>query len=259
MGWERENQVGLEEPNPYEWLLHANFFYLQCRNKKLACEPSMQNQSTLVIDHPYDVEAALAKVGLTKQKVVHIAKAASSARAEYLPNVDPVNFPGTRAYQEGTRQLRLQTLPDGWKTRKFNNIELVYNDQLSLMVGFQNVDCACSSTEPQAISSRGEGTRQLVAMPYERSLFSDGVPHLSPSQEGSFPIVWFVCVAAYKDRIQVEVSRPKPFEDDQFNGFFERIFVANESLEAPKFLVSINDEIEDDHEIVITKKQNGNS
>lgn len=147
----------------------------------------MQNQNAIIIDQPSEVTDALSKVGLTKQKIIRIAKAASFARAEYLPNVDPVNFPGTRAYQEGTRQLRLQTLPDGWKTRKFNNIELVYNEKIGLMVGFQNVDCACASTEPQAISSRGEGTKQLVSMPYQRSLFSNDSPSLHPRAAGHSP------------------------------------------------------------------------
>src|SRR5690606_15922394 len=128
---------------------------------------------------------------------------ASYARGEYLPNVDPVNFPGIRAYQEGTRQLRLQTLPYGWKTRKFNNIELVYNERLGLMLGFQNVDLACASVEPRAASSRGEGTKQLVAMPYQKSLFSDAGPNSPVVLAGSFPIVWFVCVASDKDRVQV--------------------------------------------------------
>lgn len=220
----------------------------------------MQNQNAIIIDQPSEVTDALSKVGLTKQKIIRIAKAASFARAEYLPNVDPVNFPGTRAYQEGTRQLRLQTLPDGWKTRKFNNIELVYNEKIGLMVGFQNVDCACASTEPQAISSRGEGTKQLVSMPYQRSLFSNDSPSLHPRAAGAFPIVWFVCVAADKDRIQVEVSRPKPFEGDQFNGFFERIFVANESLETPELMADFSGDADDnDDDIVITKKDNGNS
>lgn len=219
----------------------------------------MQNQNAIIIDQPSEVVAALAKVGLTKQKVINIARAASFARAEYLQNVDPVNFQGVRAYQEGIRQLRLQTLPDGWKTRKFNNIELVYNDQIGLMVGFQNVDCACAGMEPQAISSRGEGTKQLVSMPYERSLFSYDSPSQPLGTAGSFPVVWFVCVAADKDRIQVEVSRPKPFKGNQFEGFFERIFVANESLEAQELISDFDDEADDDHDIVITKKNNGNS
>ncbi|MOA39980.1 hypothetical protein D3C78_1618050 [compost metagenome] len=96
-------------------------------------------------------------------------------------------------------------------------------------------------------------------MPYQRSLFSDGSPSLPPGVVGSFPAVWFVCVAADKDRIQVEVSRPKPFEGNQFKGFFERIFVANESLEAPELMVDFSDDADDDHDIVITKKNNGNS
>ncbi|HEX8595382.1 MAG TPA: hypothetical protein VF682_19235 [Pseudomonas sp.] len=221
----------------------------------------MQNLNTVVIDQPLEVQHALASIGLTKEIVIGIAKSAAYARAEYLPSVDPVNFPGTRAYQEGTRQLRLQTKPDGWVTKKFNNIELIHSSDAGLMLGFQNVDHACSSKDPQAISRRGEGTKQLVSMPYQTNLFGGGNSvAYSSAPSGVFPVVWFVCVAAHADRIQVEVSRPKPFEGDQFNGFFERIFVADESLESDEPTPArLDDDIEDDHDFTITKKQNGNS
>ena len=206
-----------------------------------------------------DVRPALSQIGLSAEKVIQIAKAASYARAEYLPGIDPVNAPGTKAHQAGIRQLRLEMLPAGWKSGRFNNIEVVVNHDLGLMLGFQNVDRACEKSSPISISGRGEGTRQLVARPYEVDLFKQDNNQLQAPRSGAFPLVWFVCVAADKDKLQVEVSRPKPFDGSQFKGFFERIFVADEKLEAPVVAAKVEPEEEDDHEIVITKKQHDHS
>jgi hypothetical protein len=219
----------------------------------------MPAQSASIIQKAEDVRPALSLLGLSEEKVIQIAQAASYARAEYLPGIDPVNAPGTKAYQAGIRQLRLSMLPDGWKPERFNNIEVIVNHELGLMLGFQNVDRACEKSDPSSISDRGEGTRQLVAKPYEAALFNQASLQNQKTHKGAFPLVWFVCVAADQDKIQVEVSRPKPFEGTQFNGFFERIFVADQKIEAPMAAPRLEPEEEDDHEIVITKKQNDRS
>lgn len=221
----------------------------------------MPEQKALIIDQPTAVFDALEFIGMTRDAVVHVAKAAVSARSEYLKGIDPVNFPGTRAYQEGTRQMRLKlkALPKGWVARKFNNIELVFSADLGVMVGFQNVDHACAKLAPMAISDRGEGTRQLVSLPYQRGLFGNGGTMESSQPTGAFPTIWFICVAAHEDRIQVEVSRPKPFSSDQFEGFFERIFVADEPIDSQPLAEIAADDPADDPEIFISKKQNGNS
>lgn len=221
----------------------------------------MPEQNAVVIDQPASVLEALQSLGMTREAVLHIAKSAVAARSEYLEGIDAINFPGTRAYQEGIRQMRLglKALPQGWVTRKFNNIELVYSADLGLMVGFQNVDHACGDVAPNAISERGEGTRQLVSLPYQRGLFSNDKAGSAPRTSGAFPVIWFVCVAAHLDRIQVEVSRPKPFTSDQFEGFFERIFVTDEPVDDKPLGASLTDDHGDEAEIFISKKQNGNS
>ncbi|MBP1141088.1 hypothetical protein JOE29_003039 [Pseudomonas sp. PvP009] len=219
----------------------------------------MQNLDTIVIDEPSDVQAALAMLGLTKEKVVIIAKAAVYARAEYLPGVDPINFPGTRAYQAGIRQLRLLTYPDGWRPCRYRNIELVYNESMGLMFSFQNVDHACQKDEPRSISSRGEATRELVGRGYEVDLFGSAVPMGAVSPPNAFPTIWYICTAADERRLQVEVSRPKPFEGDQFEGFHERIFIEDQDLDTDAILSAPTEPLDElDTEIVVTKKKNGN-
>lgn len=216
----------------------------------------MQNLETLVIDQPDDVHAALAQVGLTKEMVVQIGRAAVFARAEYLQDVDPINFQGTRAYQAGIRQLRLLTRPDGWRSCRYRNIELVFNESLGLMLSFQNVDHACLKDDPKAISARGEATRELVGRGYTADLFGSADSEVIP--ENVFPTIWYICTAAKEGRLQVEVSRPKPFEGDQFEGFYERILVADQDLDTDLIVAPPAEPLDEfDTEIVVTKKQNG--
>lgn len=218
----------------------------------------MQSLESLVIDQPDEVQAALERIGFTKEKVVQIAKAAVYARAEYLQGIDPINFQGTRAYQAGIRQLRLQTRPDGWRSCRYRNIELVFNESLGLMFSFQNVDHACMKDDPKSISARGEATRELVEKGYQTDLFGSSASSVRILSGSAFPAIWCICTAAKEGRLQVEVSRPKPFEGDQFEGFFERIFVEDQDLQ-PDLIVAPPVELLDelDTEIVVTKKQHG--
>ncbi|WP_350025871.1 hypothetical protein [Pseudomonas fulva] len=207
-----------------------------------------------IMDNPADVRLALQAIGLTSEKVIRIAEAAAAARSEYLPDVDPVNYPGTQAHHAGVRHLRLQTLPAGWRAANFRNIEVVVNDDLGIMLAFQNVDQACKQAEPQAISPKGEATRDLVSKPHAASLFSNDTPQ-AVQPLGNFPAIWFICVSASIKRLEVEVSRPKPFEGDRLDGFFERIFVADKEMDASvQAAPATAPEIEQDFDVVISKK-----
>lgn len=218
----------------------------------------MQNLETVVIDQPEHVESALARVGFTKDMVEKIAKAAVYARAEYLPGVDPINFQGTRAYQAGIRQLRLLTYPDGWRACRYRNIELVYSESLGVLFSFQNVDHACLKDDPKSISSKGDATRELVARAYEGDLFGSVDSSDEVFSDSAFPPIWYICTAAKEGRLQVEVSRPKPFEGDQFEGFYERILVIDQDLDSDVIVAPPAEPLDEfDTEVVVTKKQNG--
>jgi hypothetical protein len=207
-----------------------------------------------IIDSPADVHLALQSIGLTPEKVISIAEAAAAARSEYLPDVDPVNYPGTQAHHAGVRHLRLQTLPSGWRSANFRNIEVVVNDDLGIMLGFQNVDQACKKANPLTISPKGEATRELVSKPHIPNLFAADSSQTIGTL-GDFPVVWFVCVSASLKRLEVEVSRPKPFEGACLNGFFERIFVADMEMDATvQAAAPTVPEVDNDFDIVISKK-----
>ena len=256
---------GGEPAKSDQWLvtpLNVNFLDLQCSLKKLTQGyRHMQTASSSPIPQGKQARFALKQIGLTEAQARRIAEAVIAARAEYLDGIDPANAPGIKAYQAGIRQLRLEMLPAGWETGRFRNIEVVINYQLGLMLGFQNVDKACQEgCDPQSISERGPGTRSLVALPYQEDLFnSKSTTNLERKNPGLHPVVWFICVAASIDTLQVEVSRPKPFDGPNFKGFFERIFVLNENAEAVES--AADDEIEelDDLEVTVSRKPNGNA
>lgn len=210
--------------------------------------------TTINIEGLAEVKRSLESIGLTPDQVIRIAKAAAAARSEYLPDVDPINYPGMQANHAGIRQLRLQTLPANWRPANFRNIEVVVSDDLGIMIGFQNVDRACKVEEPQAISPKGGAAREMVAKPYSASLFSDENVG-ADRYVGSFPIVWLVCVSASLKRLEVEVSRPRPFEGSCFDGFFERIFVADEEMDSTAIASApLAPEVEEDFDILISKK-----
>ncbi|MCJ1879654.1 hypothetical protein [Pseudomonas nitroreducens] len=219
----------------------------------------MQNEASHVIPQGSPARLALEHIGLTESQVRKIGEAAVAARSEYLEGVDPANAPGIKAYQAGIRQLRLEMLPAGWDIGRFNNIEVVVNHKLGLMLGFQNVHQACGAADPQSISDRGPGTRDLVARPYNADLFNPKAATQAQRKiSGAQPVVWFVCVSASTQKLQVEVSRPKPFEGVHFEGFFERIHVLDESINEPSSEAHNEADELDGLEVEISRKQNGN-
>ncbi|MCG8023934.1 MAG: hypothetical protein JAZ02_08115 [Candidatus Thiodiazotropha endolucinida] len=190
----------------------------------------MSSDNAAIIQNTAEVSEALSAIGLSKEIVAKVARAAASARAECLP-VDPVNAPGSSAYHHGVRHIRLGLLPiDGWRMNRDENIESTENDELGVQVCFQNVLFACDPVRnPQAISRKGKGAKKLVASG-QGELF-DIPQEVQATRYGCTPAVWIICVEATDDFLRAEVSCPKVFEGAQFEGFHKRIFVVDENYD----------------------------
>jgi hypothetical protein len=91
--------------------------------------------------------------------VTSIARKAAAAKAEAL-EIDPSSTPGTLAYINGVRAIRMDLLPLGWRLSRTGNVEATVNDKLGIQICFQNVDIACTEQNPQAISGKGAGVAQ---------------------------------------------------------------------------------------------------
>ncbi|HMH29080.1 MAG TPA: hypothetical protein VK580_10870 [Steroidobacteraceae bacterium] len=179
----------------------------------------------VMVNIAWQVDQMLREIGLTRDIVRSIAVAAASGRADALA-VDPSGTPGTLSYIYGVRKTRLLLIPLGWQVSRHGHIESTVNHKLGIQLCFQNVDRACGDAEPQAISAKGSSARELIRSG-QMDLFDTG--EKSAVQHGHAPTVWLICVSADNDSIRAEVSCPKVFEGDQFDGFAPRLFCIDES------------------------------
>lgn len=213
----------------------------------------MENQQqTTIVDDETSVKQDLAAIGLSVGVIRKIALAAAAGRAESL-RVDPVSAPGLLAYIHGVRELRLGLEREGWKINRDGNVEATVNYDLGIQLFFQNVDRACSKRNPQAISKKGQASRDLVAAG-QTDMFTELSNEVGENVHGTVPVVWLVCVSSDGQSVRAEVSRPKRFEGSQFEDFHRRIFVLDESFE-PGFEPSFGDsDTFDDFDVNISRK-----
>ena|ERR1700733_2683226 len=204
----------------------------------------------VMITAPWQVDQMLRDIGLTRAIVREVALAAGGARAEALA-VDPSGTPGMLSYIHGVRTTRLKMLPLKWKVAREGHVESTVNHKLDIQLCFQNVDRACSDREPQAISGKGSSSRELVKSG-QMDLFDAG--EKTAAQSGRAPTVWLICVSAENDSIRAEVSCPKVFEGNQFEGFVRRLFVVNESIAPKPTLRDDSDDGDLDLDVPVSKK-----
>ena len=140
------------------------------------------------------------------------------------------------------------------------NVEATVNHKLGIQLLFQNVDRACSPNDPQAISKKGVASRNLVQAG-QGELFDTPSPSKSQvvpvDKIGSMPVVWLFCVSSDEKGLQAEISCPKIFDGEQFEGFHKRIFVINDKYEPEVSEHSHNPNLDndsEDFEIKIAKK-----
>ncbi len=203
----------------------------------------MQTDAPLIVHDESQVEEKLQKIGLSKLEIVEVAHAAAAAKADALP-VDPSGTPGTLSYINGVRTIRLILGQKNWRIVKTGNVEATVNDDLNIQLLFQNVDLACHEhKEPHSISAKGSASRRLITIG-QTDLFDDTTQEtIETPVHGKNPTVWIVCVSINDTSLCAEVSRPKTFRGNQFEGFHERIFVLNENSDP---IIDENNSINDD-------------
>lgn len=204
----------------------------------------------VVVTVPWQVDQGLRAIGISRELVREVALAAAGGRADALA-VDPSGTPGMLSYIRGVRMMRLWLLPKGWMVSREGNVEATVNHKLGVQLCFQNVDRACCDKDPQAISSKGSASRDLINSG-QIELFETGGP--STDRIGYMPTVWLICVSVSNDRVRAEVSCPKAFEGDQFDGFSRRFFVVDESNAPTPTRRSASDDDDLNLDIAVTKK-----
>jgi hypothetical protein len=215
---------------------------------------STKSVSPLVVNAPWQVNQQLTELGLSRDLVRDIAMAASAARADSLA-VDPSFTPGMLSFIHGVRAMRLRLLPLGWRISRTGNVESTVNDRYNVQLFFQNVDRACGTADPVAVSGKGAAARNLVKAG-QLDMFADEFESAGADEfVGKTPTVWMVCVSSDDESVRAEVSCPDVFNGNHFEGFKKRIFVIDESRAPdPSRRTSPNSEPAFDVEIAVTKK-----
>lgn len=201
----------------------------------------------------WQVNQALHELGLSRDIVRRIAHAAAGARNDATP-LDPSFSPGMLSYIHGVRETRLALLPLGWEKSLDGNVELTVNRAKGIQICFQNVDLACAITDPEAVSSKGAASRRLVNSGQGEFDFTGG--ELSPMAfMVSSPTMWFICVSADEYSVRAEVSCPRGFEGNAFQGFWHRLLVVDESRSPEPRGRDIHGDDDIELDIQVTKKQ----
>lgn len=213
----------------------------------------MTQQTQIVINEGFSVHQELRSLGLTVDIVTSIARKAAAAKAEAL-EIDPSSTPGTLAYINGVRAIRMALLTRGWRLSRTGNVEATVNDKLGIQICFQNVDIACAKQNPQAISGKGAGSRKLIQNG-QAELFDRDAPEATDAL-GSTPTVWVICVSTDSKKLRAEVSCPDIFEGNQFEGFSKRIWVVDEDMEPTLGNIGQTDDSSGpvEHEVRIARK-----
>ncbi|MBN9407518.1 MAG: hypothetical protein J0H69_00075 [Burkholderiales bacterium] len=211
---------------------------------------------SIIVKEPGAARQALAVLSLTEEIIESIADAAATAKADTMA-VEPLNAPGTNAYNKGVAAKRIALLPRGWRMSHDRGIEATVNDDLGIQLVFQNVDAACLERDPQAVSGKGSGARKLVYEGQRQNVLFERKEE-SPQQARGAPLrVWLVCVSTSDKKLRAEVSCPLLFEGNQFEGFSKRIFVIDRDYDpTPKARAAAGDRsVDDAFEVKIAKKK----
>lgn len=214
-------------------------------------------QRVRILDSKFEIEDRLMELGLTEEALIRIV---SKAVAAYNSSVhmDPVSAARINAYNMGTRAIRQELLPKGWKLDRTDNVESTINPVTNIKLMYQNVDSAADrDREPKAISKKGSAINKMVM--HSQLDFCDlWGAEFQPPQVSE---VWFLCVYINDGVIQAELSCPSNIIRKQFNGFIERIFLVkagdwnNIKIDGKHYFHSKDDILlEEDIEITISRK-----
>lgn len=212
----------------------------------------------VIVKNDLDVKHELSDLGITKEIIFKIADAAASAKADTMA-VEPLNAPGTNAYNKGVAATRMNLMPLGWRMSHNRGIEATVNDKLGIQFVFQNVDAACTERNPQAISEKGSGSRKLVYDGQRQQNLFERVEGKREQIRGVAPRVWLICVSTSGKKLRAEVSCPLLFEGNQFEDFAKRIFVVDQDYDpTPQTRIKSDDDGDGDgadaFEVKIVKK-----
>jgi hypothetical protein len=174
-----------------------------------------------VLAEDHQIVPRLAQLGLRRDLLLEVVEAAVGGRRNATA-FHPISAGGLLSWIQGTGQLRRVFLPHGWEACRRDNIESIFNPEAGIKVVFQNAERAGDRlADPLATSRKGAGSARAVELgQYELW------PEVKAQEVAEMTATtWVLFVYAYGDDVRAELSCPIAINEEQFEGFHERILL----------------------------------
>lgn len=163
----------------------------------------------------------------------------------------PLSAGGLLSWIQGTGQPRRIFLPHGWEVCRRDNIESIFNPGIGIKVVFQNAERAGDPLlQPIATSKKGAGSARAIELgQYELW------PEVKAKEVAEVTATtWVLFVYADGDDGRAELSCPMAINEEQFDGFHERILLIEKGGWGAVMPLVDDDEPPAEYEVPVTRK-----
>jgi hypothetical protein len=206
-----------------------------------------------VLAEESEVAPRLEQLGTSKAALLEVVQAAVGARRNATA-FHPLSGGGLLSWIEGTAHLRRVFVRIGWTICRRDNIESVYHAELGIKIVFQNAERAGDPIfDPLAMNRKGAAAARAVELGQYELFSEDKVQKVKDVAEAN-ATMWMLFVQADGDNVRAEFSCPKAVNEEQFDGFHERILIVRSGeWDAPDPLADDEDP-PGDYEVNVTRK-----
>jgi len=174
-----------------------------------------------VLAEDYEIVPRLAQLRLRRDLLLDVVRTAVGGRRNST-SFHPQSAGGLLSWIEGTGQLRRVFLPQGWEICRRDNIESIFNPEIGIKIVFQNAERAGDPLlDPIATSKKSAGSARAVELGQYELWPEDKTKEVAEVTART----WVLFVYAHLDDVRAELSRPMAINEEQFDGFHERILL----------------------------------
>jgi hypothetical protein len=203
-----------------------------------------------VLAEDYEIIPRLAQLGLRRDLLLDVVEAAVGGRRN-ATGFHPLSAGGLLSWIQGTGQLRRIFLPRGWEICRRDNIESILNRDQGIKVVFQNAERAGDTLfDPIAASKKGAGSARAIELgQYELW------PEIKEREVAEVTATtWVLFVYVDGDDVRAELSCPMAINEEQFDGFHERILLVEKGGWGKGVQVAEDDEPPAEYVVPVSRK-----
>jgi len=203
-----------------------------------------------VLAEEFEIVSRLDQLALRRDLLLDVVRAAVGGRRRATA-FHPKSAGGLQSWIEGTGHLRRIFIPRGWEICSRDNIESIFHAEIGIKVVFQNAERAGDSIQdPIAASKKGAGSARAVELgQYEFW------PEVKEKEVVEITATtWVLFVYADGDDVRVELSCPIAINEEQYDGFHERILLVTKGGWDAARPVADDDEPPAEYEVTVSRK-----